>query len=239
MNYKLKISKKTLNDRYRTCLEIINYLNKIDSFSKKSVLDFGSGEGFFIKKISPLFKNAIGYEPTLSKELKNGNLKLVNSFDKIQKNKYKLITSTAVFEHLHNPGFILSQLNKTLFNKGYFLIAIPNPGNLQNFGSLLLRPNLKKSLTQRSTRILKSYSKESHHIHFWDHNHIVNLFASCGFKLLDFYPAEKCPLPFFKLKKFFPFLPDYINLPKPLNRLSYSNVFLFQKVENCNISIYD
>ena len=146
MNFKIKISKKILNDRYSTCLEIINYLNKIDSFRKNSVLDFGSGEGFFIKEISPLFKNAIGYEPTLSKEFKNGNLKLINSFDKIQKNKYKLITSTAVFEHLHNPGFILSQLNKTLFNKGYFLIAIPNPGNLQNIGSLLLRPNLKNPL---------------------------------------------------------------------------------------------
>lgn len=235
----VKIPQKLLNDRYETCISIINYLEKLESFKKKTVLDFGSGSGFFIKKISPNFKNAVGFEPTLKKEEKINNINFVNSFENIKKFKYDLISSTAVFEHLHNPGFILSELNKIMFNNAYFIIAIPNPANLTNFGSVLLRPNLKKSLITRSNRILSSYAKESDHIQFWDHNHFVNLFGSCGFKLLDFFSAEKCPLPLFKLNQIFPFLPNYINLIKPFNRLSYSNIFLFQKVAKSNIGIYD
>ena len=42
-----------------------------------------------------------------------------------------------------------------------------------------------------------------------------------------------------QLNRILPLLPNYINLIKPFNRLSYSNIFLFQKVSKSNIGIYD
>lgn len=234
----LKIKNNSLKDRYDACFQIVNQLNKGKLFKNYNVLDYGCGEGFFIKKISSLFKNSIGYEPLLKKEKKVDNIFFVNSFKNIKNFKYKIITSTAVFEHLHNPGYILSELNKLIEDNGFFLIAIPNPVNLRDVGSVLLRPNLKKSLLKRSKNILNNYAKESHHIHSWDHNHIVNLFSSCGFQLLDYYAAEGCPLPIFFLKNYLPF-PNKVNLIKPLNRLSYTNIFLFQKKKEIDITIYD
>ncbi len=100
--------------------------------NNKSVLDVGSGYGFFLKALENLGFRAMGLEvssdrreisrsitstPTLSKAITGPNK---------TKRKYNIITLFHVLEHIKDPIKLCADLKSYLNNDGTLIIEIPN-----------------------------------------------------------------------------------------------------------------
>lgn len=98
-----------------------------NSLINKKVLDFGSGNGGFLKFVKDISKSALGVElekaviPYYDKE----NISIENSLDRINE-KFDIITSFHVVEHIKEPLIILEKLKKLLEDKGKLIIEVPN-----------------------------------------------------------------------------------------------------------------
>jgi SAM-dependent methyltransferase len=93
----------------------------------KKVLDFGSGNGGFLKFTKDTSSLSIGVElekaviPYYEKE----NIPLENNLDNIS-SKFDLITSFHVIEHIKEPLIILEKLKNLLEDDGKLIIEVPN-----------------------------------------------------------------------------------------------------------------
>ncbi|TWP24946.1 class I SAM-dependent methyltransferase [Apibacter muscae] len=109
-----------------------NYKLKIISKYKSSgkILDYGCGDGSFLKFLKNNDFSILGFEPnTKASEIaisKIGNDNITNSLDSIEKNSLDIITLWHVLEHISNPEEILSKLKTKLKKDGYLIIALPN-----------------------------------------------------------------------------------------------------------------
>jgi 2-polyprenyl-3-methyl-5-hydroxy-6-metoxy-1,4-benzoquinol methylase len=97
----------------------------------KSVLDVGSGPGFFLslmkeKGASSLF--AIEPAPEAQKFLQNKGVVLIsnNIEDYEIKIKFDLITCMQTLEHIYHPQILLNKLYNSLKKDGKLIIAVPN-----------------------------------------------------------------------------------------------------------------
>ncbi len=112
-----------LNEKYKI---------KIISRFKKSgkILDYGCGDGSFLKFMQDHNFSVLGYEPNnkASKiaSLKIGEKNIVSSLENIENNSLDIITLWHVLEHIPNPEEILSQLKSKLKENGILIIAVPN-----------------------------------------------------------------------------------------------------------------
>ena len=150
--------------------------------------------------------------------------------------EYDLVVSTQVIEHVHNVGNYLQSIGRMLKDRGYLLIGLPNIVNLRFLGQLMFFTDARAR--KHSKKILDSYDKAKHHINGWDPVHFITLCGSCGFELQKYRPAEGIPLPFYirKIPIIGRYLPIYIRWKIPLfHRLSYTMLFLFEKVDDVEI----
>jgi 2-polyprenyl-3-methyl-5-hydroxy-6-metoxy-1,4-benzoquinol methylase len=101
------------------------------SLINKRVLDFGSGNGGFLKQIKAISKDVLGIElekaivPYYEKE----DIPLENNLDKINK-KFDVITSFHVIEHIKNPLIVLKILKDLLEDNGKLIIEVPNANDV-------------------------------------------------------------------------------------------------------------
>lgn len=112
--------KETYDDDKRRFYSLSSVIND------KTVLDYGCGNGGFIKLIEPKVKYAHGVEPELRSRLgliKDG----FTVFDKIpETNQYDIITLFHVIEHLKDPIKTISELSNYLTPNGKIIIETPN-----------------------------------------------------------------------------------------------------------------
>jgi len=109
--------------RYRT---IKKYVQK-DS----KVLDLGCGyEGWFLLKISPIIKQGVGYDLSVSNKKTPNNIKLKKGKvdKKVQelKNSYDLVIALAVLEHTFSPEGLVAEAFHTLKPGGKLIITTPS-----------------------------------------------------------------------------------------------------------------
>ena len=102
-----------------------------DSIFNKNVLDFGSGNGGFLKFTKNVAKNSFGIEieKKFQPYFKNNNIIVFESIENLHnthKIKFDLITAFHVFEHLKNPISEIKKLNYLLKNDGKIIIEVPN-----------------------------------------------------------------------------------------------------------------
>lgn len=93
------------------------------------VLDFGAGQGHFIKTVLDNGWDARGIELSIAAiqaAKMNFGLELLNSTQKLDLNGFGVITLWDVIEHLENPKSTLLELTKYLHPKGYFVIETSN-----------------------------------------------------------------------------------------------------------------
>lgn len=95
--------------------------------TNKSVLDFGSGAGGFLTRIKPYAKNIVGVE--LEKAVrpfyKKEEIPLYEKLSDVIE-KFDVITSFHVLEHLPKPQEILQQMKVSLKDNGKIIIEVPN-----------------------------------------------------------------------------------------------------------------
>jgi SAM-dependent methyltransferase len=111
---------------------ISKFNNKRDKFS---ILEIGTGSGYFLSFIHSEFPNAtlfgIEYDPRLFKETKKkvpfANLSIGNAeFFSFVDQKFDVIVSFQVIEHLYNPTAMLESVRKHLSPNGVFIFTTPN-----------------------------------------------------------------------------------------------------------------
>ncbi len=116
-----KWRKQTLQDDSRRFEFLKN------SISNKTILDFGSGNGGFLNLSKELALDVCGVELEVAVKsyYEKEEIKLIKSLDEC-KNKYDLITSFHVIEHLKDPINILGKLKDLLYDDGTIIIEVPN-----------------------------------------------------------------------------------------------------------------
>jgi len=103
-----------------------------DRILNKRVLDFGCGEGGFIKAASTVSAVVHGIEPEgrLRSHFDEQGFQVYESIDSLpeqfRKGGYDVITLFHVLEHFADPAGILRELSKLLSEGGSIIIEIPN-----------------------------------------------------------------------------------------------------------------
>lgn len=133
---------KTFTDKiYFLSRKIMNYFKyKILNSNKpvKSLLDYGCGNGDFLKYISQKGINVTGVEKSniAKKVCRSKGLKVFSTIKELSDKKYDVITLWHVLEHVPSPTHTISSLAKILSDKGIIIIALPN---IQSIDSQIFR----------------------------------------------------------------------------------------------------
>jgi len=157
-NYKYQVNKVTRSRLISNSKTILNFIIK-HTKARNSLLDIGSGYGYFLNKAKKVFKTTLGLEPSLnlykySKEKFNLNVKnqSFENFYRAQNNsKYDAITLIHVIEHIKNPNKFIEDALSLLKVDGMLYIETPNLDSLKKISILLNR-----SLTH-TTNILSTF----------------------------------------------------------------------------------
>jgi 2-polyprenyl-3-methyl-5-hydroxy-6-metoxy-1,4-benzoquinol methylase len=93
-----------------------------EKITNKTVLDFGCGIGGFLDKAKKIASNVYGIEleKALQPSFEKRNLNVFLNLDSAQNSqqKYDIITSFHVIEHLPDPKYIIKQLSELLQEGG-------------------------------------------------------------------------------------------------------------------------
>tara|TARA_B100000524_G_scaffold312661_1_gene189686 strand:- start:8126 stop:8962 length:837 start_codon:yes stop_codon:yes gene_type:complete len=108
---------RSLNHCYKA-----SFLKGLDK--KKSVLDFGSGDGYFIERLSKKGYNMFGVEPIKYTAIPNVCSSLNNP--KIKGKKFSVITAWHSLEHVYELNSTIQSLYDLLEPKGKIVVALPN-----------------------------------------------------------------------------------------------------------------
>lgn len=129
--------------RFKRKMTYENILKRIRTFVKGketfSLLEIGTGSGFFMTFLESEFPNAelvgLEYDPRLVEltQSKVRNAKIVQgnaeTFN-FEAEKFDIIVSFQVIEHLYNPVAMLTSVKKHLKTDGIFIFTTPNLGSL-------------------------------------------------------------------------------------------------------------
>lgn len=156
-------------------------LNIINNKPKKSILDVGSGEGFFAKyffsqthsiKTLDFSSFAISHHnPELIETLQQGDI--FDSLDDVINNqeKYDLINLSNVLEHVIDPIELLGKLKLLLQNDSLLRISVPNDySEFQNF-------LLEKEYTTNT------WLCPPEHLHYFTFESLKNLLISLDYDI--------------------------------------------------------
>jgi 2-polyprenyl-3-methyl-5-hydroxy-6-metoxy-1,4-benzoquinol methylase len=112
-----------LNEKYK-----FKIISKYKTSGK--ILDYGCGDGSFLKFMKSVDFSILGYEPnSKASQIANskiGSENIVHSLDTIKNNSLDIITLWHVLEHIPNPEEILYRLREKLKPDGFLIIALPN-----------------------------------------------------------------------------------------------------------------
>lgn len=167
------------------------------------VLDFGCGNGNFIKTALAKRWQAIGYDVDcasmqqvarrLGVEVRCGDLHAVDwpaaSFD--------LLHAHHVVEHIKHPVKDLARLNRWLKPGGYFYVAVPNIDSL----SSRLKFRLEKLGVRRKN--VGRYYDSDHHVFYYSPASMRHLLQQCGFEVIMSMNGNKAHIGDSALAQFF------------------------------------
>ncbi|TLT04541.1 class I SAM-dependent methyltransferase [Aliarcobacter cibarius] len=152
-----------------------------NSLVNKKVLDFGSGNGGFLELTKNISKKVLGVE--LEKAIipfyKDENIPLENSLDNIS-DKFDIITSFHVIEHIKEPLKILDKLKNLLEDNGKLIIEVPNANDAL--------------LTIYENEAFSNFTYWSCHLYLYT-QHTLNLLAKqSGFEVEFIKHIQRYPL---------------------------------------------
>ena len=118
----------------------------VQKYKPKSLMDIGCGYGYFLDKIKNAVDNTAGSEfnPAAINVCKSKNIKLYTTDLKQVYEKFDMITSFQVLEHVKDTKTFIEDCLNLVKDNGYLLFVTPNPdGELikYNPGILELPPH--------------------------------------------------------------------------------------------------
>jgi SAM-dependent methyltransferase len=183
--------------------EKIHYLETKIKRKAKSILDIGSGSGFFLKRAKERGWTAHGIEPNqiASDYSRKIGIPVINDFfqniDIKNMQQYDAINLFDVLEHVDNPIELLKRCYLLLKSKGIIVIESPNDYNP-------LQEIVKKSLDKEEywlTIDTKSrnykWSSKTDHLNYFNFSSLKKLLKKMNFNVI--YQQSSFPLELFLL----------------------------------------
>lgn len=169
--------------------ERFKIISRIPAPNKK-ILDFGAGQGHFVKICRDEGWSAIGIEQSneaIKKTKEQFGFDLLYDLSSLEKRSIEIITLWDVIEHLENPREILLMLSEYLVDDGHIVIET---ANINSFDF-----HIKK---KKWTFWLMD------HFYYYSNYTLKYLLNTLGFTLADYNSNESSPKPRKKrdLKKF-------------------------------------
>jgi len=143
-------------------------LSKI--IKNKNILDFGTGNGGFLKLAKKYAKSAIGLDldKSLDEHYKNNKLSVKHSLEDFDE-KFDVITMFHVLEHITEPEPVLENLKKYLKKGAKLIIEVPNSNDAL--------------LTMYKSEDFKKFTYWSCHIYNYNAKNLQILLKNSGYKI--------------------------------------------------------
>jgi 2-polyprenyl-3-methyl-5-hydroxy-6-metoxy-1,4-benzoquinol methylase len=170
--------KKIFKPRVDICIKFLKKYN----FKKPSILEIGAGFGTFCSLLnqSKFFSKILAIEPSIDGYLncKKKKINVVNDvIENIQfkkRDKFNIIASFEVIEHLFSPKNFLLNIKSNLTNNGLVIFTCPNGDGFD-----------VRFLGRRSHTI------DHEHLNYFNTNSIRILLKKCGYKPLEILTPGK------------------------------------------------
>ena len=162
------------SDFETTLVELLKLFNN-DS-QQVSILDWGCGVGEYVKELSDLGYDAVGFERN-SEIVNHANnilyqrTLLTDSIKEIDR-QFDFVLAIQVLEHLPNPLSFLISLREYMHVRSKVIVYVPN----MNFF------RIRKDFVNGN---LPDGNYPPHHLTFWSKRSLVDLFNRAGFQLLS------------------------------------------------------
>ena len=177
------------------------------------LLDVGCGSGSLMFKARDKFKEVYGIDISLSrideakkialerfKAIKNIHFSVCNINEKIDfpDKTFDTATCIAVIEHVFDPYFVVSEINRVLKDGGIFIAEVPNIAYIKQRIKLLFG----KLPVTSSPHNWKEIGWDGGHLHYFTKQSFCKLLEECGFKILKVIGSGL----FAKFRNFYPSL---------------------------------
>lgn len=136
----------------------------------KKVMDFGSGNGGFLKLAQNVAQEAIGVEidETFNEYFEQNNIKVIKSIQETEQ-KFDVITLFHVLEHLQHPKETLEEIAQKLATGGEIIIEVPSSNDA------LLKVYKNKGF--------KNFTYWGCHLFLFNNKTLKKLFKNSDFKI--------------------------------------------------------
>lgn len=153
---------------------------------EKNVLEFGCGNGGFLRKIKNVAKDVTGIE--LDKMARNKireegitvDDSIESLLEKDSSGKFDIVVSFMVIEHLVEPFYYLEQIKKVLSDDGIFICSTPNADDVM--------------LSYFQISEFADFTYWSEHVYLYNENTLCNLLQKAGFNDVQCQQVQRYPL---------------------------------------------
>ena len=173
-------------------------MEKITQKKRKTVLDVGCGEGFFLKGLETMGWQISGtdysiagiklHNPSIAKKIRIGPAENVLTELKKENMKFSLINLGNILEHVLNPVSLLKMIRPLLLTNGILRVVVPN--DVSGFQKLL----------KSAKRSRDSWIHPPDHLSYFNFESLISVLSFCRYttvcKLGDF------PIELFLLNKY-------------------------------------
>lgn len=153
---------------------------------EKNVLEFGCGNGGFLRRIKDVAKRVAGIElDEVAREKINAEGILVaDNIDKLLENgglkEYDIVISFMVLEHLVDPFYYLQQIKNVLTDDGIFVCSTPNADDVM--------------LSYYQIDEFADFTYWSEHVYLYSEKTLCSLLQKAGFNSVRCEQVQRYPL---------------------------------------------
>lgn len=154
----------------------------IDLIRDKKILDYGCGNGGFLKLIKEVtdISDGVEIQSDILKILNDNNMNVRNSIDDFRDSSYDVITLFHVLEHLINPIEHLTKIKTKLNDGGKIIIEVPHANDFL--------------IKRCDNDTFKNFTFWSEHLILHTKESLQRFLEVSGYKNIEIIPHQRYPL---------------------------------------------